>query len=261
MVNIFLKRLYYKDIIEYLNSRNQNYILLSDEKDYQNRILEQNTTTLYVKLLFQCTRCGELIERNLACCKISKHLGLCRKCGLIVSAEPQRANYQEKIDLLIEKGFTPLFTANEVQGMLSKVECIGSCGHKIITTLDSFCRSKTALCLDCSRHSHNGENNYNWKGGYENERIKFRKTFEFKNFVRQVLKRDNYSCKICGKNSKETKLVVHHKDGYNWCEEKRTEIENGVTLCEECHINFHNLYGYGNNTKDQFEDFCKNIKN
>ena len=242
----------FKEVVEYLENRKQPYILISNEEDFLRRAQEQNTSGLYTKILFKCVNCGALMERNLACCKASKYLGLCKICGLKKSSDNQRADYEERISLLKEKGYIPLFSAGEVENIKSKVQCIGSCGHTITTSLEAFCRSTTALCLDCARHSHDGENNYNWKGGYENERSKFRKSFAGKNFVKQVLKRDNYACQICGS---KIRIVAHHKDGYNWCIEKRADIDNGVTLCEECHKQFHKEYGNGNNTKEQFEEF------
>ena len=48
---------------------------------------------------------------------------------------------------------------------------------------------------------------------------------------------------------------MHHLDGYNWCIEKRTDETNGITLCENCHKNFHSIYGFGGNTKEQFEEW------
>ena len=32
-------------------------------------------------------------------------------------------------------------------------------------------------------------------------------------------------------------------------------VENGITLCVECHKKFHMLYEYGNNTLEQFKKF------
>lgn len=56
-------------------------------------------------------------------------------------------------------------------------------------------------------------------------------------------------------------MNVHHLDGFNWCIEKRTNVDNGVTLCKRCHLNFHSIYGSGNNTRGQFEEYlrCKII--
>ncbi|WP_342045990.1 HNH endonuclease [Bacillus sp. OTU530] len=71
-----------------------------------------------------------------------------------------------------------------------------------------------------------------------------------------VFKRDNYTCQCCGDN-KGGNLHAHHLDGYNWCKEKRTDVNNGVTLCNDCHTKFHKIYGLGNNTKQQFLEFMK----
>lgn len=83
-----------------------------------------------------------------------------------------------------------------------------------------------------------------------NERNKWRE---------EVYKRDNYTCQCCGDN-KGGNLNAHHLDGYNWCNMKRFLIENGVTLCEDCHKNFHITYKYGNNTKEQFQEWILKVK-
>ena len=112
-------------------------------------------------------------------------------------------------------------------------------------------------CRQCSmRLFHSGENSYNWVQSItQEEREEGRYTLEYNNFIRKVLKRDNYTCQVCKKSSKEIKLKVHHIDGYNWCKERRTDESNGITLCETCHKNFHSKYGYGGNTRQQFEEW------
>jgi hypothetical protein len=50
-------------------------------------------------------------------------------------------------------------------------------------------------------------------------------------------------------------------DGWNHFPEKRYDITNGVTISKEVHKDFHNIYGYGNNTEEQFAEFCKNKYN
>jgi len=67
---------------------------------------------------------------------------------------------------------------------------------------------------------------------------------------RAVYKRDNYQCQICGENRK--KLQCHHLDAYHWCVSRREDVANGVTLCVDCHREFHKQYGTSFNTEQQF---------
>ena len=61
------------------------------------------------------------------------------------------------------------------------------------------------------------------------------------------LKIDNYECRICGKNSSEVQLEVHHK---RYPELGTESVENDLTsLCKNCHeINTDNIrrHRYGN---------------
>lgn len=104
-----------------------------------------------------------------------------------------------------------------------------------------------------------GENNSNWNKNLTSEerelKRRYPKYYEWRN---KVYERDNYTCQICG-SSKSGTLIAHHLNGYNWDIEHRTDIDNGITLCTRCHNEFHNKFGCGNNTKEQFEQFL-NIK-
>lgn len=86
----------------------------------------------------------------------------------------------------------------------------------------------------------------------EDERIKERKYPEYYSFVRNVKIRDNYTCVCCGYSGY---VVAHHLDGYSWCVEKRTDVNNGISLCNNCHDDFHSIYGFFNNTEEQFCSF------
>ena len=109
-------------------------------------------------------------------------------------------------------------------------------------------------CVKCAGILRRGENAYNWNADMSvEERIIGRDYPEYHDFIKRVLERDNYSCKICG--HKDQRLSVHHLNGYNWCVAERTVDSNGVALCEQCHNAFHSRFGRGSNTKEQFEEW------
>jgi len=60
-------------------------------------------------------------------------------------------------------------------------------------------------------------------------------------------------CKICGSTKK---LVCHHLNSWNTHKEERTNLNNGVCLCVDCHKAFHKLYGK-NTTKEMFLEFTE----
>lgn len=102
-----------------------------------------------------------------------------------------------------------------------------------------------------------GEEHYRWNADLTKEEREIERNYpEYTQFIKDVYKRDNYTCQCCGKIG-QGNLNVHHLDGYNWCKEKRTDMNNGITLCKNCHKSFHKLYGKGDNTKEQFEKFIK----
>ena len=68
------------------------------------------------------------------------------------------------------------------------------------------------------------------------ESIKGRGTAEYRDWKNQVLKRDNYTCRICG--SKEY-VHAHHIKSYAKYPDLRHEVENGITLCSACHRKMH----------------------
>lgn len=74
-----------------------------------------------------------------------------------------------------------------------------------------------------------------------------------------VYERDNYICQCCG-YSQGGILNAHHLYSRNLHKDKRNDIENGVTLCKPCHVEFHNTYGYGDNTLEQYQDWTSNVR-
>ena len=89
------------------------------------------------------------------------------------------------------------------------------------------------------------------------KRFNKRDSPEYKNWIKSVFKRDGYKCICCGKRGW---INAHHLNGWNWCIQLRFDVSNGVTLCAgkgNCHNNFHDTYGRGNNTISQFAVYIK----
>lgn len=80
-------------------------------------------------------------------------------------------------------------------------------------------------------------------------------TWRNKTYRNKILQRDNYICQKCLKSYNNDELRVHHKNSCDWNIKGRNDLNNGITLCIECHKRFHNIFGYGNNTENQFELF------
>lgn len=61
----------------------------------------------------------------------------------------------------------------------------------------------------------------------------------YNKFKMYVLKRDEV-CQCCGSTEN---LHVHHLSSYKHDKTRRADTSNGIVLCEECHQQYHSLYG------------------
>jgi len=88
-----------------------------------------------------------------------------------------------------------------------------------------------------------GETSPNWNSEkLEEDRIKKREGYEYNIWRKEIFYRDKYICQKCYKKS-EGDLVAHHILPYSTYPEYRLYINNGITLCENCHKIFHSIYG------------------
>ena len=104
------------------------------------------------------------------------------------------------------------------------------------------------------------ENSPNWKGGPEYSRVE-RATYEYIQWRKAVYHRDNCTCQCCGRRSHKgatLTLNAHHIANWKDNEDLRYDVDNGVTLCSECHTAFHQIYGKRHNTREQLDEFISN---
>ena len=104
------------------------------------------------------------------------------------------------------------------------------------------------------REAHSGKNHHNYNSNLTDEEREQNRNIEgYNEWVLKVKEQANFTCDICGYRG--NKLRSHHLDGYNWCKERRTDVSNGVCLCDKCHKEFHSIYGQGDNTQKQYIKF------
>ena len=151
--------------------------------------------------------------------------------------------------------------------------CKCSCGKEVLVTSGNLKAGRKRSCgclIDEARSnlgkSRIGPKNPRWRSDLTNEdrrnlSYKFRHLqnnpmlVEWRN---SVFKRDKFNCQVCGKNGG---VNSHHLFSWGSCKEKRYDTDNGITMCRSCHKKFHEEFGWGNNTPDQYSKFKSNYDN
>jgi 5-methylcytosine-specific restriction endonuclease McrA len=101
-----------------------------------------------------------------------------------------------------------------------------------------------------------GENHPNYNPNLtDKDREKDRVIPGYYKWRKSVYERDNYTCQVCG--SKSGDIVAHHIESYASNPELRTDIDNGIVMCEGCHIKFHSIYGINGATKENLNEFIE----
>jgi 5-methylcytosine-specific restriction endonuclease McrA len=92
-----------------------------------------------------------------------------------------------------------------------------------------------------------------WKGGVSSERERIASTKKYKDWKQAIFERDAFVCAKCGDS--ESKLNTHHIEDFRSNTTKRIDPNNGITLCQSCHLAFHRKYGRQNTTNEQLMEF------
>ena len=82
------------------------------------------------------------------------------------------------------------------------------------------------------------------KGRKNKKDIYSRWSFKYKIWRKSVFERDSYACQVCRKVG--CYLVGHHIKSWVYYPELRFDVNNGITLCEDCHKLTTNFKGKNN---------------
>ena len=97
-----------------------------------------------------------------------------------------------------------------------------------------------------------GKNNPSYIDGRYPEVMRIRKSAEYENWRKSVYTRDNYTCTVCGDRGIKGHRVVLHADhikSFSGYPELRLDINNGRTLCVDCHKKTDSYMNRWNNKK------------
>ena len=199
----------------------------------------ENSTT---RLKVQCA-CGEVFDTNFKIFK--KGQRQCKQCLNEIT--------YRKVKKFIEECGCKLLSTKYVNARTKlKIQC--ACGEVFEVCFNHFKNDGQQQCAECGIKKRTGENHPKYNPNLtEEEREELRSYPQYRQFVKQVYENDNYTCRCCGDN--KNGIESHHLNGYKWDKTNKVNPINGITLCEECHKEFHKLYGRRNNTIEQFREF------
>ena len=86
-----------------------------------------------------------------------------------------------------------------------------------------------------------------WKGGITPKNKILRQSIECREWRLKIFERDSYTCQVCRQIG--VYLEAHHIKSWSAFPELRFDIDNGITLCLDCHSKTNNYKGRqaGNN--------------
>ena len=271
--------------------RSSNSFTIEKVRDYIEKNDKHKLCTLlsttYVNnstpLEFKCNKCGEIFFRDYQHLTRGEGRFQCLKCGIHQGASKNVYTEDFVKNAILKTGYQMIGEYKNAATPF-KVRC--EKGHEFMLIFSYYLNGHSG-CKKCANEALKGENHWNWKGGASEIIDYLRKSL--KDWKKEVMQRDNYACVLSGQKQD---FVIHHLKGFNTIVEeasinvgvpvlkKFNEYENltdveklkaevlrlhtadlGITLNKDIHILFHRLYGKGNNTPEQFNEFKEKYLN
>lgn len=208
---------------------------------------------------YRCTDCGNLCDNE------SKR---CRQCyfnHVNKNIIPRKRKNKEKIIRVCETCKKEYIVKRKIREQSSRY-CSNVCFLNRGKDLTKKSYQPKTFCLDCNKQLKNRyakycrscfgkhqsqENHPNWKDNATVKQRGMRWTYEYRIWRQSVLKRDKYHCQMPQCN-KDYNLQVHHIETMKKSPDMIYNINNGITLCKDCHLSIA--------SKEQdYEQIFKNI--
>ncbi|ARQ95018.1 HNH endonuclease [Bacillus phage Flapjack] len=214
------------DVIKILEDKGLTYV--SHKYDYKN-----NSSRKYTLVSYTCKN-GHLSE-DIYLHTINDGKYCCMKCMPDIIGDQKRLSFDDVKNLVESFDMGILSTEYKTLHVPIHVRC--TCGNEYYPPLASI-----LLGHKCGCGKRVGENHHNYNHDLTDEERHDKRMYpEYRQWIKDVYERDNYTCQKC--KSVGGCLHAHHIYGYAKYKDKRTDINNGVTLCEDCHKEFHSTYG------------------
>lgn len=261
-----------EDVITFSNLKQTKSLVCSDCRiqrkllsleEVKQRFLDKGLIPLFEsytsgKELLPCKTkcCGELKYVSLANLP-NKNKTLSGKCIKCQSNSRRLPFSKIKEEFEVKRGLQVLSSEEDYKNIASKLKLQCICGTEIYRSYaNTVLTGSSGLCEQCQfkitrpRGKKHGMFNPNLT---DSDR-KYNDT-QYVTWANQTKKLYNSVCFI--KKTKEEKIVVHHLNGRHWYKRDRLYILNAVPLSESLHKEFHSLYGYGKNTREQFQEWLR----
>jgi hypothetical protein len=99
---------------------------------------------------------------------------------------------------------------------------------------------------------------WKWKKGTKTpESQAIRNSREYRLWRTAIFEKNNFTCQKSGQRG--GRLEAHHINNFEEKKELRLAIDNGITLSEKSHKEFHRIYSKKNNTREQLVEFLNNL--
>ena len=196
--------------------------------------------------------CGGYIETRATDLKNGK----VKSCGCI---RKQMSRMKTHIDIT-GKTFGRLTAIEEVPSDNGRSRWLFrcTCGNMVIASGKDVRNGNTKSC-GCQKIENSG-----YKSGVlhpyynpsisDEDREKKRLVPEYNEWIKAVYKKYDYTCQKCFRKGGGIVIHSHHIESYGSHKDLRTDLNNGIVLCKECHYSFHGKYGRNTN-RTQLEEY------